>query len=186
MYEQVSLRKQSKNTLAIYPGTFDPVTNGHLSLIERASRLFDQLIVAVAKNAGKNPMFTLEERVGFLEAALKEQKFGKGIKVISFDGLLADLATDMKASAIIRGLRAVSDFEYEFQMALINRKLARNTETVFLMPSLSWVYLSSTMVKDIARHGGNTGDLVPKTVHKALLGKRDRTITQKKQKRKGR
>ena len=153
---------------AVYPGTFDPVTNGHLSLIERASTLFDELIVAVSLSGGKNPLFEFEERMKLMETSVKRSKFGTNIKVVGFDGLLADLAGELKASAIIRGLRAVSDFEYEFQMALMNRKLARDVETVFLMPSLSWVYLSSTIVKDVALNGGDISTLVPLPVKQAF------------------
>ncbi|MFQ6009084.1 MAG: pantetheine-phosphate adenylyltransferase [Candidatus Zixiibacteriota bacterium] len=159
---------RSQINKAIYPGTFDPVTNGHLSLIERACHLFDELLVAVAINAGKSPFFEFEERIRLLEESLKEEPYQKQVKVLGFDGLLADFAVETKANAIIRGLRAVSDFEYEFQMALMNRKLARNVETVFLMPSLSWVYLSSTIVKDVARHGGDVAGLVPPPVKKAF------------------
>ena len=159
---------KSKISKAVYPGTFDPVTNGHLSLIERACHLFDELVVAVAMNAGKSPFFEFEERMQLLEKSLAKEPYRKQIKVIGFDGLLADLAAKTKANAIIRGLRAVSDFEFEFQMALMNRKLARNVETVFLMPSLSWVYLSSTIVKDVALHGGDVTGLVPPPVKKAF------------------
>ncbi len=146
---------------AIYPGTFDPVTNGHLSLMERACHLFDELIVAVATNATKAPMFDYNERLQMVKEAIKENEFACQIKAIGFDGLLAELAKKEKAVAIIRGLRALTDFEIEFQMALMNRKLAREVETVFLMPSLSWVYLSSTLVKDVARNGGDVSELVP-------------------------
>lgn len=146
---------------ALYPGTFDPVTNGHLSLMERACHLFDELVVAVATNATKAPMFDFQERHKMITAAIKENEFACKIRVIGFDGLLAELAKKEKAVAIIRGLRALTDFEYEFQMALMNRKLAREVETVFLMPSLSWVYLSSTLVKDVARNGGDVSELVP-------------------------
>ncbi|MEE8404633.1 MAG: pantetheine-phosphate adenylyltransferase [candidate division Zixibacteria bacterium] len=152
--------------MAIYPGTFDPVTNGHISLMERACHLFDSLTIAVSKSAGKSAMFNFEERLGMVKQASAEKSMACELKVIGFEGLLAELAQREKAVAIIRGLRAVSDFEYEFQMALMNRKLARNVETVFLMPSLSWVYLSSTIVKDVARHGGNVEDLVPANVVK--------------------
>lgn len=152
---------------AVYPGTFDPVTNGHMSLIERASRLFDELIVAVAKGTSKNPIFTFDERLTLMTESIKAEKI-PGIKVVGFDGLLADLVHDLNAVAIIRGLRAVSDFEYEFQMGLMNRKLAREVETVFLMPSLSWVYLSSSIVKDVARNGGDIKGLVPATVKRAV------------------
>ncbi len=127
---------------AIYPGTFDPVTNGHISLIERSACLFDELIVAVSLNAGKNPFFDFEERIHLMTEVVKKLDDISKIKVVGFDGLLAKFASDMQAKAIIRGLRAVSDFEFEFQMALMNRKLAHDIETVFLMPSLSWVYLS--------------------------------------------
>ncbi len=156
---------------AIYPGTFDPVTNGHISLIERSACLFDELIVAVSLNAGKNPFFDFEERIHLMTEVVKKLDDVPKIKVVGFDGLLAKFATDMQAKAIIRGLRAVSDFEFEFQMALMNRKLAHDIETVFLMPSLSWVYLSSTIVKDVAINGGDIAGLVPAVVKKALKKK---------------
>lgn len=153
---------------AIYPGTFDPVTNGHLSLIERGTHLFDELIVAVARNAGKAPMFAFDERLTFIRQAIDRESFSKKVKVVGFDGLLAQLAQQTKAVAIVRGLRAVSDFEYEFQMALMNRKLAREVETVFLMPALSWVYLSSSIVREVARNGGEIGGLVPAVVKRGM------------------
>ena len=162
--------KKSKK-LAIYPGTFDPVTNGHISLIERGSQIFDELVVAVSMSAGKNPMFAFDERIKIMTESISKMKFPSEVRVVGFDGLLADLAVEMKASAIIRGLRAVSDFEFEFQMALMNRRIARNVETVFLMPSLSWVYLSSTIVKDVAINGGDIGGLVPPVVKKAFKKK---------------
>ncbi len=155
-------------TRAVYPGTFDPVTRGHLSLIERACRIFDEVVVAVSENAGKDPLFDFDERVSFMAEAVKELKDAKRVKVIGFGGLTANLAKKLKANAIIRGLRAVSDFEFEFQMALMNRKLAREAETVFLMPALSWVYLSSSLVKNVAQNGGDITDLVPTVVKKAL------------------
>ena len=155
MTEKTGLKK------AIYPGTFDPVTNGHLSLIERASHLFDELIVAVATNVPKGPMFDYDERLKMVTTAVNEKEFACRVTIIGFNGSLAELAAKENAKAIIRGLRALTDFEYEFQMALMNRKLARDVETVFLMPSLSWVYLSSTLVKDVARHGGDVSELVP-------------------------
>jgi len=153
---------------AIYPGTFDPVTNGHLSLIERACHLFDELLVAVSRNAGKHPLLSFDERLDLMESSLTLQDYSCRVKVISFEGLLADLVREREAVAIVRGLRAVSDFEYEFQMALMNRKLAPDVETVFLMPSLSWVYLSSSIVKDVAANGGDIEGLVPGAVKKAL------------------
>ena len=156
---------------AVYPGTFDPVTNGHISLIERAGQLFDELIVAVSMSAGKNPLFEFEERIKLMELSVAKAKIEVPVKVVGFDGLLADLAQELQVTAIIRGLRAVSDFEYEFQMALMNRKLARQIETVFLMPALSWVYLSSTIVKDVAINGGDISTLVPLPVKKALAKK---------------
>ncbi|HWR82175.1 MAG TPA: pantetheine-phosphate adenylyltransferase [Candidatus Deferrimicrobium sp.] len=158
-------RKRSK---AIYPGTFDPITNGHLSLVERASHLFDDLVVAVARNPAKKPYFDFDERRHLIEQSLLTVPYASQVAVVGFDGLLADLALEMKADAIVRGLRAVSDFENEFQMALMNRKLARPVETVFLMPALSWVYLSSTIVKDVACHGGDIGGLVPTPVIEAF------------------
>ncbi|UCD65168.1 MAG: pantetheine-phosphate adenylyltransferase [Candidatus Zixiibacteriota bacterium] len=160
---------------AVYPGTFDPVTNGHMSLIERATHLFDEVVVAVSMNSGKDTFFDFQERLQFLEKAVKKKAYNHTVTVVGFEGLLADLAKELKATAIIRGLRAVSDFEYEFQMALMNRKLARETETVFLMPALSWVYLSSTIVKDVAINGGDISDLVPPEVKKAFDKRLGRT-----------
>jgi len=162
----MSARRNEK--VAIYPGTFDPITNGHLSLIQRAIKLFDRLVVAVAENKYKNPLFSHNERYNLVKHSLKSNK---NIKVVKFGGLLADLAKEHNARAIIRGLRAVSDFESEFQMALMNRKLARDVETVFLMPALSWVYLSSTIVKDVACNHGDISSLVPAPVAEALLKK---------------
>lgn len=156
---------------AVYPGSFDPTTNGHLSLIERGSWLFDELVVAVATAPSKNLLFTAEERLGFMKQSVAKLQNAKRIKVVGFDGLLADFVQEIKADAIIRGLRAVSDFEYEFQMALMNRKLAREVETVFLMPSLSWVYLSSSIVREVAKNGGDVTGLVPTAVKQALVRK---------------
>jgi pantetheine-phosphate adenylyltransferase len=140
-----------------------------MSLIHRAVGLFDNLIVAVAENAGKNPMFSHDERFRMVKQSLAATH--PDVKVIKFKGLLADLAKKQKACAIVRGLRAVSDFENEFQMALMNRKMARDIETVFLMPALSWVYLSSTVVKDVAANSGNINGLVPGPVAKTLYKK---------------
>lgn len=151
----------SSTRLAVYPGTFDPVTNGHVSLIERALQLFDFVLVAIADNAGKNPLFSVDERMDLVSLVIKQLDGNERVRVERFGGLLAHFVREKKAAAIIRGLRAISDFEYEFQMALMNRKLASEVETVFLMPSLSWVYLSSSIVKDVGKHGGDISDLVP-------------------------
>ncbi len=153
---------------AVYPGSFDPVTNGHLSLIARAAALFDEVVVAVSSRPNKNLLFDHEERLALMMASVAKLPERNQVTVIGFDGLLADLVKQIRATAIIRGLRAISDFEYEFQMALMNRKLAREAETVFLMPSLSWVYLSSSIVREVARNGGDVTDLVPRLVKKAL------------------
>lgn len=156
---------------AIYPGTFDPVTNGHISLIERACHLFDEVVVAVASSAGKAPLFSTDERVALMQSAVADLDRQGQISVLIFEGLLADLVRQQRATAIIRGLRAVSDFEYEFQLALMNRKLAREVETVFLMPALSWVYLSSSIVRDVAANRGDVTGLVPPAVEQALQKK---------------
>jgi len=158
----------NRKIIAIYPGTFDPITNGHLSLVDRAANLFEEVIVAVAKATTKNTLFDLEERAAMVRASVD----GKPrVTVETFDGLLADYAVSKNASAIVRGLRAVSDFEFEFQMALMNRRIAHEVETVFLMPALSWVYLSSTIVKDVAKNGGDVNDLVPEAVLNGLAKK---------------
>jgi pantetheine-phosphate adenylyltransferase len=153
---------------AIYPGSFDPVTNGHLDVIERARKLFDEVIVAVAHNDAKAPLFTLEERLDLLRSTM-----GKidNVRVDSFDGLLVEFACKHEAVAVIRGLRAISDFEFEFQMALMNRKLEAQVETIFLMPKEEYTYLSSRIVKEIARLGGDVSAFVPAPVAKALAAK---------------
>jgi pantetheine-phosphate adenylyltransferase len=153
---------------AIYPGTFDPVTNGHIDLMERALKIFDRLIVAVAVNDRKTPLFTLEERVELLKKCVPRSS---KIKITSFDGLLVDYARSQKATALVRGLRAVSDFEYEFQMALMNRKLDRNIETIYLMPSEQYTCLNSGLVKEVARMGGRLDGLVPAPVSQMLKRK---------------
>jgi pantetheine-phosphate adenylyltransferase len=153
---------------AIYPGSFDPVTNGHLDVVERARKLFDEVIVAVAHNDEKQPMFTLQERLDLLQNTL-----GKidNVRITYFEGLLVDFAVAEKAGAVIRGLRAISDFEFEFQMALMNRKLEGAVETIFLMPKEEYTYLSSRIVKEIARLGGDVSKFVPPQVAKALGAK---------------
>ena len=153
---------------AIYPGSFDPVTNGHLDVIDRARKLFDEVIVAVAHNDQKNPLFSLEERLGFLKNALGKIK---NVEVAPLDGLLVNFAVTRKATAVIRGLRAISDFEFEFQMALMNRKLEATVETIFLMPKEEYTYLSSRIVKEIARLGGNIAEFVPHKVAEAFRSK---------------
>jgi len=153
---------------AIYPGTFDPVTNGHIDLMVRALKIFDRLIVAVAVNDRKTPLFTLEERVKLLKKCVPQSS---KIKITSFDGLLVDYARSQKATALVRGLRAVSDFEYEFQMALMNRKLDKNIETIYLMPSEQYTCLNSGLVKEVARMGGRLDGLVPVPVSKMLKRK---------------
>ena len=153
---------------AIYPGSFDPVTNGHLDVIQRASRLFDEVIVAIAYNDVKNPFFTSDERLDLLEGTISTVK---NVKVMQFEGLLVDFAKNQGATAIVRGLRAISDFEFEFQMALMNRKLEDSVETIFLMPKDDYTYLSSRIVKEIARLGGNVEAFVPHSVATALKSK---------------
>ena len=153
---------------AIYPGSFDPVTNGHLDVIERARKLFDEVIVAVAHNDQKNPLFNLQERLGLLEATIGKLK---NVEIAPLDGLLVDFAVARKATAVIRGLRAISDFEFEFQMALMNRKLNPKVETIFLMPKEEYTYLSSRIVKEIARLGGDVSGFVPPAVAKILGAK---------------
>ena len=144
--------------IAVYPGSFDPITHGHLDVIERSSRVFDKLIVAVVKNRSKAPLFSVEERMDQINRSVKGLT---NIEVDHFDGLLVDFVTAKGAQVIVKGLRAISDFEYEFQMALLNRKLQPQIETMFLMTNHKYSYLSSSMVKEIAGLGGNIQDLVP-------------------------
>ena len=153
---------------AIYPGSFDPVTNGHLDIIERGCKLFDEIIVAIVVNPHKQPLFTVEERVELIRAALAHEP---RIEVRSFGGLLVDFARSCGASLLIRGLRAVSDFEYEYQMALMNRHLSPRLETVFMVPSLDTTYISASLVREVARYGGEVGDLVHPRVAEALRSK---------------
>ncbi len=155
--------------LAIYPGSFDPVTNGHLDVVERALGIFDHILFAIAPNEGKHPLFTAAERLGLASEAIR--KYGDRVTVEIFDGLLVHYARDRGAGAIIRGLRAVADFEFEFQLALMNRKLAPSIETIFLMPTEHLIYTSSSLIKEIARLGGEVSCLVPANVLDALQRK---------------
>lgn len=154
--------------IGIYPGSFDPVTNGHIDLIERALRIVDELIVAVAHTASKESLFSISERVGMLKEATSDIP---NVRVSSLDGLLVDYARKEKAQVIIRGVRAVSDFEYEFQMALMNRKLNKDVETVFMMPDARYSFLSSSIMKEVVSFGGSLCDLVPPVVEKKLREK---------------
>jgi pantetheine-phosphate adenylyltransferase len=151
--------------VALFPGSFDPFTNGHLDLARRASVLFDRVVISVAQNSAKTSLFSVEERVEMIEAAVGGIR---GASVMHFSGLLVDCARRIGAQAIIRGLRAVSDFEFEFQMALMNRRLAPGIEIAFLMPSQEFTYLNSTLVKEVARHGGRIHGLVPALVERRL------------------
>jgi len=153
---------------AIYPGTFDPITNGHTDLIQRASKLFDKVIVAVAAHSGKNPAFSMEERIELAETVLDGIE---GVEICGFDILLVNFTQQKNAQVILRGLRAVSDFEYEFQLTGMNRKLAPDLETLFLMPAEQYTYISSSLVKEVARLGGDVSGFVHEAVHNALKAK---------------
>ena len=154
--------------IAIYPGSFDPVTNGHLDIAERGLKLFDKVIVAILQNPVKSFLFTVEERLEMLEVSF--QKY-PNIEVETFDGLLVDYAAKRKSHAILRGMRAVSDFEYEFQLALMNRRLNREVQTVFLMTGFRWIFTSSSIIKEAARFGGDIKDMVPPIVNQKLKDK---------------
>jgi len=152
----------------VCPGSFDPITNGHLDIIERATKLFDKVIVAVLNNTSKKPLFTLEERLDFLRRVLGNRE---DIEIDSFSGLLIEFMKNKKATAIVKGLRAVSDFEYEFQMALLNKHLASEVETIFMMTNINYSYLSSSAVKELARFGGNIDGLVPDCIKDDVMKK---------------
>ncbi|HCA80611.1 MAG TPA: pantetheine-phosphate adenylyltransferase [Bacteroidetes bacterium] len=154
--------------IAIYPGTFDPITNGHLDILERALRLFDKVVITIARNSAKNPLFSEKERLEMIRRSVRTLK---GVEVDSFDGLLVEYARKKKAVAVVRGLRAISDFEYELQMALMNRKLDEDFVTVFLMPNEKYTYLNSSIVREIARHDGDVKDFVPPHVLEKLTEK---------------
>ena len=160
--------KPNGDSIAIYPGTFDPITNGHLDLINRGLCLFDKVIVTIAINPGKKPLFSLEERKQMIIDCYRDED---RVEVDTVSGLLVEYAAQRNARAIIRGLRAVSDFDYEFQLALMNRKLERSVESVFLMPGFRWIFISSSIVKDAASHGGDVSGLVPEHVEKMMIAK---------------
>ena len=156
------------NRIAIYPGTFDPLTNGHLSIINRALKIFDKLVIGILINPKKTPLFSLAERKAMIEEVLKDRS---NVEIDSFDGLLVDYAVKRGSNVIIRGLRALSDFELEFQLALMNRKLNRDVQSIFLMTDYKWFYISSTIIKEAASLGGKIDGLVPPIVCKRLKEK---------------
>ncbi len=153
---------------AIYPGFFDPITNGHLSVVKRALQIFDKLIIAILNNPQKVPLFSIEERISMIKEAVRDEP---NVEVDTFDGLLVDYAVKKNSNVILRGLRALSDFEYEFQMALMNRKLNRHIQSLFLMTDYKWFYTSSTIIKEAASFGGDISGLVPKIVNQKLKEK---------------
>jgi pantetheine-phosphate adenylyltransferase len=155
-------------TLAVYPGSFDPLTNGHVDIISRGARLFDRIVVAILRNAEKSPLFTMEERVDISRSVFKHQS---NVEVDTFDGLLVDYVERRKAQVIVRGLRAVSDFEFEFQMALMNQRLNPRIETVFMMPAEQYTYISSRLIKEVFSLGGRVHGLVPELVETRLREK---------------
>jgi pantetheine-phosphate adenylyltransferase len=165
----MSTPRPARPTIAIYPGTFDPITSGHIDIIQRGLNLFDKVIVTVAINPAKSPLFTLEERMEMIRKSFVNE--GDRVEVDSASGLLVEYAVNRNATAIIRGLRAVSDFDYEFQLALMNRKLERQVDSIFLMPGLRWIFISSSIIRDAARHGGNIDDMVPAHVADMLKRK---------------
>lgn len=153
---------------AVYPGSFDPVTNGHIDIAKRGSKLFDRIIIAILHNPGKEALFSVDERLEMLTESMQDIDH---IEFDTFDGLLVDYAQKRKAHAILRGMRAVSDFEYEFQLALMNRKLNRKVETVFLMTGLRWIFTSSSIIKEAVRFGGDISDMVPPGVNRRIRAK---------------
>ncbi|MCE5334909.1 MAG: pantetheine-phosphate adenylyltransferase [Desulfobacteraceae bacterium] len=158
-------------SLAVYPGSFDPITNGHLDLLERGLKVFDKILIAIARNAGKKPLFSIDERVELIEDSLRGRSYEDRLEVVSFDGLLVDYVRKVNAKAILRGLRAISDFEYEFPMSLMNRKLNEEVETFFLMTGLRYNYISSTIIKEVVISGGSVSGLVPEPVERKLREK---------------
>ena len=152
----------NKKKIAIYPGTFDPITMGHLDIVERAAELFDKVIVAIARNPAKTTLFSVEERLNMIRECFPSAN--SNIEVVAVQGLVVDYANKVGAKVLVKGLRALSDFDYEFQLALMNRRMERDVETVFLMTGLRWIYISSSIVKDVASHGGDVNGLVPEHV----------------------
>jgi pantetheine-phosphate adenylyltransferase len=161
--------------LAIYPGSFDPLTNGHVDIIARGAKLFDRVVVAILLNAGKQPLFSVDERVAIVREVFKDMP---SVEVDTFQGLLVEYARERQANVIVRGLRAVADFEYELQMALMNRHLSADLETVFMMPAEQYTYVSSRLIKEIAALGGSLTGLVPPTVETRLVRRRHMAGTQ--------
>ncbi len=160
------VRDEVVEKIGVYPGTFDPITNGHLDIVHRSLEIFDKIIIAIAVNPTKNALFPLEERLQMIRDCFPADE--ERIAVDSVSGLLVDYAYTKGATAIVRGLRAVSDFDYEFQLGLMNRRIERDIETVFLMTGLRWIYISSSIIKDVARHGGDTSGLIPDHVCEKL------------------
>ena len=156
------------STVAVYPGSFDPLTNGHVDIIERGARLFDRIVVAILVNAEKSPLFTMDERVEIARAVFRDQP---NVEIATFDGLLVDYVERRQAQVIVRGLRAISDFEFEFQMALMNRRLNSRIETIFMMPAEQYTYISSRLIKEVFALGGRVHGLVPELVEARLRDK---------------
>jgi len=156
------------SSIAVHPGSFDPITNGHIDLLERSLTIFDNVIIAIAANPGKQPLFSTEERLQMIKDSLAHHPLKDRVKVDLFQGLLVDYVHSVPTRAIVRGLRAISDFEYEFQMALMNRKLNADIETAFIMTGMRWIYISSRIIKEVVRSGGDVSGLVPDNVEKKL------------------
>jgi pantetheine-phosphate adenylyltransferase len=156
------------SSVAVYPGSFDPITNGHIDLLERALKMFDEVIIAIAVNVGKEPLFSAHERLEMIKESLSDHPLRDRVKVELLNGLLVDYVQSLHATTIVRGLRAVSDFEYEFQMALMNRKLNPEIETAFIMTGMRWIYISSRIIKEVVRSGGDVSGLVPDGVARKL------------------